>query len=69
MNGLKLYFVLVEEADRGGCRLVGVIAPDLALAGARIVGLPDSGQQQQLDVEELEGTQQDEVGRLLPLLA
>jgi len=48
---------------------MGEIAADLALPGLRIVGRPDTRQQQKLHIEKLERAEQHDVGRLLPLVA
>src|SRR5262249_58614184 len=61
--------LVVKKAVHGGRELIGIIAPDHALAGVRIVGLADSGEQKELHVEQLEGAEQHEVGRLLPFVA
>ena len=66
---IEIVFVLVEEGDRGRHGLVREITPDLALAGPRIIRRANSGQQQQLDVKELERAQKHEIGGLLAFLA
>src|SRR4029077_3408550 len=62
-------YLVVEEAVHARRDLIRIIAPDHALAGVRIVGLADSGEQKQLDVEQLKGTEQHEAGRPRPFIA
>src|ERR1039458_6105491 len=45
------------------------VAPDLTLAGFRIVRLADARKQEKLHVEKLERAENDEIRRLLPLRA
>ena len=58
---------LVHEDGRSADGLIGVVAPDHALAGLGIVRLADTGEQQHADVVEREGRDQHEVGGLLIL--
>ncbi len=67
-NGLVLR-VLVEERLDGGHVLVGEVAPHHALAGDRVVGLADAGQQQQVHVVELERADDHQIRRLHDLAA
>src|SRR5581483_11527352 len=66
---IEVELVLVEEGDRTRHGLVREVAPDLPLPGRRIVRLADAGEEEQLDVEQLERAEQHEVGRLLDLAA
>ena len=61
-------YLVVEEAVHARRDLIRIIASDHALAGVRIVGLADSREQKQVDVEQLKGTEQHEVRRLLPFI-
>jgi len=66
---IEVEFVLVEESDCLGDRLVGEVAADHARVGDRVVRLADARQQQELDVEDREGREDDEVSRLFPFVA
>src|SRR5262249_58707846 len=61
--------LVVEKGIYARCDLIGVIAPNHALVRARIVWLADAGNKKQMHVEQLEGAEQHEVGRLLPFVA
>jgi hypothetical protein len=45
---------------------MGEVAADMAFPALRIVGLADTREQKQLDIEKLERAQQHDVGGLLP---
>ncbi|MCY1375577.1 hypothetical protein D9M69_630030 [compost metagenome] len=61
--------VLVEEGLDGGHVLVGEVLPHHTLAGTRVVGLADAGEQQQAHVVELEGAEDHQARRLHDLAA
>ena len=67
MNGLKI-LSSKKQLDAGG-RLIGVVAPDRALAGARIVRAADAREQQHAHIVEREGADQNDLRRLLPFRA
>ena len=66
---IEVEFVLVEEAEDVGDRLVSEVAADHARVRHRIVRLADARHQEEVNVEDGEGGEDHEVGRLLPFLA
>ena len=69
MNGLKLNLSLSKNPMASEIVWWVKLRPITPLIGDRIVGLADARHQQELNVEDGEGGEDDEVSRLLPLLA
>jgi len=64
---IEVEFVLVEESDGLGDRLVREVAADYSLIGDGIVGLADARQQQELNVEDAEGREDDVSTKVTPV--
>src|ERR1035437_5500614 len=67
-EGVHRLVLAEEDLDAAG-HLIGIVAPHDPLAGRRVVRLADSRQEQKLRVIELEGGQDNEIGRLEDLAA
>ena len=64
-----MYLSLSKKPNRGRHGLMREVAPDLALAGLRIVRRADARQQKQLHVEQRERAKEHKIGRLLEFFA
>src|SRR6516164_8833187 len=66
---VEVELVLVEETERSRDRLVREVPPNLTLSRRGIVWLADAGEQKKLHIEQLKTAQNDQIGRLLELVA